>query len=199
MLNADELLTRFNPETGAIDGCKAAIRRLSDLKNLFVNRAAYAAALSNGNPTVYTVSTLEPAKGEGQLHLGVGVLMPGRIGDEYYFTKGHLHSWGTAAEFYIGIKGRGMMVLQDESSLQSVVLDLLPNSIVYVPGNTAHRTVNVGDTPLIYVGVYPSEAGHDYAALEKQTFRKVIVARNNTPTVLDRKDFDDNGRVFTIN
>lgn len=199
MLNADELLTRFNPETGVIDGCKAVIRRLSDLKNLFVNKAAFEAALSNHNPIVYTVSTLEPANGEGQLHLGVGVLMPGRIGNEYYLTKGHLHSWGAAAEFYIGIKGRGMMVLQDESSQQSLVLDLLPHSIVYVPGNTAHRTVNVGDTPLIYVGVYPAEAGHDYAALEKQNFRKVIVATNNTPTVLDRKDFDENGLVFTIN
>ncbi len=199
MLNADELLTRFNPDTGVIEGGESVIRRLSDLKNLFVNKAAFEAALGNGNPVVYTVSTLQPAQGEGQLHLGIGVLMPGRIGDEYYFTKGHLHSWGTAAEFYIGIKGRGMMVLQDESSHKSVVLDLLPNSIVYVPGHTAHRTVNVGNSPLIYFGVYPAEAGHDYGALEKQNFRKVIIAKNNTPTVLDRKDFDVNGLPFTIN
>lgn len=199
MLKADELLSRFNPETGILEGCESISRRLSDLKNLFINKAAFEAAMGNGNPVVYTVSTLQPANGEGQLHLGVGVLMPGRIGDEYYFTKGHLHSWAAAAEFYIGIKGRGMMILQDESSHQSVVLDLLPNSIVYVPGHTAHRTVNVGNSPLIYLGVYPAEAGHDYGALAKQNFRKVIIAKNNTPTVIDRKDFNVNGQPIIIN
>lgn len=199
MLNADELLSRFNPDTGTIEGCESISRRLSDLKNLFIDKAAFKSALGNGNPVVYTVSTIQPAKGEGQLHLGVGVLMPGRIGGEYYFTKGHLHSWGAAAEFYIGVKGRGMMILQDESTHKSVVLDLLPNSIVYVPGHTAHRTVNVGSSPLIYLGVYPAEAGHDYDALLKQNFRKVIIAKNNTPTVINRKDFDVNGQPIIIN
>ena len=32
----------------------------------------------------------------------------------------------------------------------------------YVPGHTGHRTANVGDTPLSYIGVYPARAGHDY-------------------------------------
>ena len=189
MLRAEELLSRFDPQTGTIEGCETISRRLSDLHGLFVNQNAFETALRVGDPVIYTVSSIQSAHGEGQLHCGLGVIMPGRIGNEYYFTRGHVHSWRNAAEFYVGLNGEGKMILENEASHESVVLDLLLNSIVYVPGKTAHRTVNVGDTLLVYLGIYPAEAGHDYTGLAEHNFKQVIVAKNNKPAVVSRKDF----------
>ncbi len=189
MLTPEELLATFNPSTGTIDGHPLTMRRLSDLRGLFVDSTAFEAALAKKDSVVYTVSTIDLAKGEGQLHCGLGVVYPGRVGGEYYFTKGHLHSWRKAAEFYIGLKGKGVMILEDETSGESLVLDLLPNSAVYVPGHTAHRTVNTGTTPLVYIGVYPSEAGHDYDSIGDRNFKKVVFAKGGVPTVIDRTDY----------
>ncbi|MGH7456159.1 MAG: glucose-6-phosphate isomerase family protein [bacterium] len=189
MKRLEQLLSRFDPETGTIDGVPTVTRRLSDLRNCFADERAYEAALQQGNPIIYTVASVEPAAGEGQLHYGIGMIMPGRVGEEYYLTKGHLHEWRPAAEFYIGLRGKGMMLLEDINSGESRMLDLVPNSAVYVPGFTAHRTVNVGAVPLVYLGVYPAAAGHDYSTIAEKNFRKVIVMCNDRPVLMGREEF----------
>jgi glucose-6-phosphate isomerase len=180
------LLSKFNPSTGEIEGVATTKRFLSDLKGCFADEAAYAAALRQGNPLVYTVAAVEPGAGEGDLHCGLGVIYAGQIGDEYYLTKGHLHSWRPAAEFYIGLRGEGVMLLEDEATGASRLEPLRPNVAVYVPGHTAHRTMNTGAEPLVYLGVYPARAGHDYGAIAERNFRCVVVNRGGQPTMLPR-------------
>ena len=41
-------------------------------------------------------------------------------------TKGHLHAWREAAEFYIGLSGEGVMLLEDEASGESRMVSLRP-------------------------------------------------------------------------
>ncbi len=108
-----------------------------------------------GDPVMYSVVRVEPAHGTGDLHYGLGTFQPGRISDEYYITKGHLHAWRLATEVYIGSRGEGMMLLEDEQSGESRIVPLLPQSAVYVPGSTAHRTINTGEVPLTYRGNIP--------------------------------------------
>src|SRR5262249_32100664 len=155
----------FNAETGEVPGAPTTRRYLSELRGCFADTAAYEAALAAGNPLLYTVATVEYGSGEGDLGYALGVLMPGRIGAEYYMTKGHLHAWRAAAEIYIGLKGEGVMLLEAEADGASRMLPLRPNTAVYVPGHTAHRTMNTAAEPLIYMCVYPARAGHDYAAI----------------------------------
>jgi glucose-6-phosphate isomerase len=183
------LFTRFDPYSGQLDGASFTERRLSQLRGAFADEIAYEAALAQDDPVIYTVAALEPAQGEGQLNYALGMLNPGRIGAEYYLTKGHYHAWRPAAECYIGLSGQGVMLLEDENSAESKLLPLLPNSIVYVPGYTAHRTINTGHTPLIYWGIYPAAAGHDYGAIAQRNFHKVVVAVDEKPTLLNRLDF----------
>lgn len=102
-------------------------------------------------------------------------------------TRGHLHAWRPAAEFYFGLTGEGVMLLEDKS--ESRMVPLQPNSVVYVPGHTAHRTMNVGKVPLTYIGVYPAKAGHDYGAIAKKNFRCVVIERGGKPVMIARKDF----------
>lgn len=186
MLHIEQLLSRFDPATGEIAGAPVTQRHLSDLRGCFADSAAYEAALTEVDPLLYRVAGVEPAAGSGDLHYGAGLLMPGKIGDEYFMTKGHLHSWREAAEFYIGLTGDGVMLLEDESTGESRMVPLRPNHVVYVPGRTAHRTINVGTTALTYLGVYPAQAGHDYAAIARRNFRCVVVERDGRPVMIER-------------
>ncbi len=184
-----DLFSEFDLETGSLKGAPLIVRRLSDLQGSFADTKAYEAALKRGDPIIYTVAAMQDVEGEGGLHFGLGRIMPGNIGGEYHLTKGHIHSHRPASEVYIGLKGEGMMLLEDERTGESAVLGLKPSTAVYVPGHTFHRTVNTGSGPLVYIGVYPANAGHDYGAIAERNFRKVIVAREGKPLLLPREDF----------
>jgi glucose-6-phosphate isomerase len=189
MLANDHLLSRFDPAAGRIIGEPRVERHLSDLRECFADRSALDLALKKGDPLVYSVSSFTPADGEGDLHYGIGLIMPGKIGFEYFMTKGHVHAWRDAAEIYIGLAGEGMMLLEEVSTKESRMIELRPNTVVYVPGGTAHRTVNVGSTPLTYLGVYPARAGHDYDAIARENFSCLIAERNGRPAMIERKQF----------
>lgn len=182
-------LNRFDLKAGELGEAPAMERRLSDVQHSFADGAEVTALLTDDDPLIYTVSTLELADGEGDLHVGLGRIMPGRVGDEYFLTKGHLHTWRAAAEVYVGLAGAGVMLLEDEEEHDSRVVELLPNSVVYVPGRTAHRTVNTGSEPLSYLGVYPARAGHDYGFIADRNFRNVVIAGSDGPQVLNRRAF----------
>ncbi len=188
-LDVNALFAQFDPRTGAVDGASHVVRHLSDLHGCFADTQAYDDALTQSDPVVYRVATLEPAGGDGQLHYGVGTLMPGRVGAEYYLTKGHLHAWRPAAELYLGLQGEGMLLLEDEATGATRAVPLVAHSAVYVPGHTAHRTINTGAVPLTYIGVYPAAAGHDYGAIAARNFGCVVVSVAGRPTVMDRAVF----------
>lgn len=178
----------YDGASGRIKGATMVLRHLSDLRHTFVDSRAYEAALRQGDALVYSVASVEPGKDAGDLHYGLGVLMPGKIGDEYFLTKGHYHAWRKAAEVYIGLRGEGYMLLENEKSGQSRLEPLGADKIVYVPGHTAHRTMNTGSEPLVYIGVYPAAAGHDYGSIAQRNFNKVLLERNGRPVLLDRAD-----------
>ncbi len=188
MLSPEKLLSRFDPATGTIPGAATLQRRLSDLRGCFADSGAYERALAADNPLIYSVSAVESAVGEGDLHYGIGLIMPGRVGKEFFMTKGHLHARREAAEFYFGLLGEGVMLLEDEPIGESCMLPLRPNQAVYVPGGTAHRTMNTGPGPLTYLGVYPANAGHDYGVIARRNFRCLVVERDGQPVMVERKE-----------
>jgi glucose-6-phosphate isomerase len=180
---------RIDLGDGSIDGHPPVPRRLSSLEDCFADRGAFRDAVASADPVVYTVSTVEAADGAGQLHYGVGTIAPGRVGAEYYMTRGHLHAWRAAAELYVGLQGTGHLLLEEEGTGRSRLVPLTPHDVVYVPGDTAHRTINTGSAPLVYLGVYPAAAGHDYRRISGRSFRKVVVARRGKPEMMDREAF----------
>ncbi len=181
--------TTFDPPKGAVTGYPVEVRRLSDLEGSFADEAAYREALAAGNPEVYWTSTVTYSEEDGDLIYSIGLILPGKIGHEYWLTRGHYHTWRPAAEIYFGLSGQGMMLLESEGGQDSQMLSLCPSSAVYVPGYTAHRTVNTGAVPLVYVGVFPARAGHDYGSLASQNFRSVIVDVEGQPVLQERSTF----------
>jgi len=176
----------FNLDAGLLAGVPVVERRLADLRGIFHDEPAFERMLvEQENPLVYTVQTVEPGEGEGDLHYGLGTIMPGCVGDEYFMTRGHLHAWRPAAEVYVGLGGSGLMVMESERG-ESTVAPIGRGHIVTVPGNTAHRTVNTGAEPLRYLGIYPARAGHDYASIAERNFRVVVLERGGEVAVVER-------------
>jgi glucose-6-phosphate isomerase, archaeal len=181
-------LKHFDPTSAQIEGASWTERCLSQMPGCFADTSAYNSALEHEDPLVYSVSTLSPANGAGDLHIGLGKIMPGRVGSEYFLTRGHLHAWREAAEIYIGLSGKGLMLLEVEGG-EATSIPLTANSLVYVPGHTAHRTVNVGLSPLTYLGIYPAQAGHDYAAIASNNFRQVVIELGGQTIVMNRQEW----------
>lgn len=141
-------------------------KRLDDLQGLYRDTTAYEAALAadDGAP-VYWVESSTVERGEGALTIGISVLRPGRVGDEFAMTRGHLHARAEFAELYYGLAGSGVMLLESPDG-RSRVLPVSPGVAVHVPGGWVHRSVNVGDATLQTLFCYATEAGQDYGIIE---------------------------------
>jgi glucose-6-phosphate isomerase, archaeal len=181
----ESLLAQFDPLTGEVPGARHTLRHLADLRGCFGDAEAYGRALAAGNPVIYSVVNVDRPPEPGALGYSVNCLHPGRVGSEYYLTRGHLHAERAAAEVYVGVSGTGAMLLQHERTGECRLVPLVANSVVYVPGHTAHRTINTGDAPLVYLGIYPADAGHDYAAVAASGFRYRVVAGAEGPALVE--------------
>ena len=67
-----------------------------------------------------------------------------------------------------------------------VAEELTPDTILYIPGRWAHRSINTGEgEDLVTIFTYPANAGHDYATIETKGFRKLLVDDNGKPVIVD--------------
>lgn len=173
---AEEILSHFDNHI---------VRRLSAMKGQFADQEAYEAMLSKEDIVLYEVYELHRPKVAGEMLHGLSVVHPGKVGDEYFMTKGHFHTVLETAEVYYCLKGEGVMVMETPEGESAVEL-LRPDKVLYVPPRWAHRSVNTGsDEDLVTFFVYPGNAGHDYGSIEKQGFRKLVVERDGTPEIVD--------------
>ena len=163
-------------EAGRLGGSNSRYEKfLTDLDGLYRDAAAYQARLAedDGQP-VYWVETTETEPGPGGLITGISVLEPGTIGAEYVMTRGHLHAIADRSELYIGLSGRGVMIL-DTVDGDTKVVELNPGQAVYVPGHWVHRSVNVGTERLATLFCYAADAGQDYSIIERAGGMKSLV------------------------
>jgi glucose-6-phosphate isomerase len=160
-------------------------RRLSALRGQFSDDEAYQAMLEFEDTLLYEVYEFLSPEVTGELRQGISILHPGKVGDEYFMTKGHFHSVIETAEVYLCLQGQGMMVIETPEG-EWAVEPLRPQKALYVPPRWAHRSVNTSLTEdLVTFFVYPGNAGHDYGSIEAQGFRKLIVDRAGAPEIID--------------
>ncbi len=175
----------FDRETGLSRKVGTGKRYLSQMKGMFADEQAYGSALAGADPLVYEFHGIAVPETPGDLAFGCSILNPGKVGDEYYFTKGHFHSLLDTAEVYYCLKGHGYMLLENTGGDWSAQ-EMRPGLSVYVPKGYAHRSINVsGNEQLITFFVFRADAGHDYGAIEKKGFRKLLVEGNGIPVVID--------------
>jgi glucose-6-phosphate isomerase len=165
------------------DKVEKTARKIKDLKGVFSDEQSYSHIPEDS--LVYEISCVFPEKEgiSGGLFFGITCLYPGKVGDEYYMTKGHFHAQRDRAEFYWGIKGEGMLIMMDEN--RKVWAErMFPGSLHYIPGGIAHRVANTGNRLLSFGACWPSDAGHNYREILSKGFGKRLVERNGGPELI---------------
>ncbi len=139
----------------------------------------------NQTAVVYSVESYLPVPDgkKGGLFWGVTTILPGKVGDEYFMTRGHFHAESDTAEFYWGMLGEGVLICMDEAG-NSWAERMVPNSLHYIAGCVAHRVANTGSVPLVFGACWPSYAGHDYETINKKGFSARVVAQDGKPTLV---------------
>jgi glucose-6-phosphate isomerase len=161
-------------------------RRLSALRNHFFDQQAVHAVAAEGDPLVYEAYEKLRPEESGELLNGISIVHPGKVGAEYFMTKGHYHSVRQTAEIYYCLRGQGFLVMENEHG-EWDVQEFRPGRVVYVAPGWAHRSVNVSSSePLTTFFVYPGHSGHDYATIERTGFRKLVVEIGGQPAIVDK-------------
>ena len=160
-------------------------RKLSQMQNMYLDTDAAQKLVDAGDPVVYEFYEIGAPEHAGDLAFGTSITYPGKVGKEYYMTKGHFHTILETAEVYYTLSGTGYMLTENpEGDVQLHALE--PGKAVYVPQRYAHRSINTGDTPLVTFFAFRGDAGHDYGTIETQGYRKLVVEGDDgAPTVID--------------
>ncbi|MFW6386294.1 MAG: glucose-6-phosphate isomerase [Candidatus Hadarchaeota archaeon] len=177
-------------ESGIIeDASDKWTRYLSDMDHMYLDQDAVEEILEKDDPLLYEVYEIGVPKETGQLIHCTTVLYPGKVGNEYYMTKGHYHEKRGTAESYLCLSGEGYLLTQTEEG-DAKALRMVPGRLVYIPPYWAHRTVNTGDEPFIFFGVYPGDAGHDYGSIDEVGFPQIVVEEKGETKVKENPDYE---------
>lgn len=179
----------FDLKTGLSETVDTGKRYLSQMKGMFADEQAYSALMEQGDPMVYEFHGLPVPETDGDLAFGCSILYPGKVGDEYYFTKGHFHTILETGEVYYCLSGHGYMLLENPEGDWSAQ-ELTAGKAVYVPKRYAHRSINVDPRePLVTFFVFRGDAGHDYGTIETKGYRKLMVERDGEPAIIDNPNW----------
>ena len=160
-------------------------RNLSKMEGQYQDQDAFNSMLSNEDSLLYEVYELKRPEVAGEILHGVSIVHPGKVGNEYFMTKGHYHTVLDTAEIYYTLKGEGYMVMETPEG-DWAVEKLIPGSVLYVPPRWAHRSVNISSgEDLVMFFAYPGNSGHNYASIETQGFRKLILDLNGKAEIID--------------
>jgi glucose-6-phosphate isomerase len=176
---------KLNFNTGALTPHdRTNIRKLSDMKGMFLDTKSEYLVLEREDPIIYSFSERVLPEENGHLQLATTSIQPGKIGDEYFMTKGHYHRRPDTSEVYLGLAGEGYLLIQTvKGDFESFVIE--PGVVAYIPPYWGHRMVNTGSTPFVFFAVYPGDAGHNYGDIEKTGFVKVLAERHGKPLLID--------------
>ena len=142
-------------------------KRFADLGGVYEDTAAFDALVAaRGDEVAYTVHEVRPQARTGDLIFGTTFMEPGRVGQEYYVTRGHIHATANRPETYYGESGEGLMLLESPDG-ETRILPISARMMVYVPPMWIHRSVNTGSTPLVMSFCYPSDSGQDYEIIAR--------------------------------
>ncbi len=171
--------------TGDMPQATNHIERLaSDMRGYYADGGALNKLITeNDDPLHYEVFEAPVPKEAGQLMYCISKLQPGRVGDEFFMTKGHYHTVAETAEIYLCLRGDGYMLMKTPDG-NCTAEQMIRGRMVYVPPYWAHRSVNTSqDEPLVSFCVYPGNAGHNYGDIEQEGFGKRIFRRNGKAVI----------------
>lgn len=185
MKNEKSLIIKFSLDNGLSPDRNSIKRMLSDMEGMYLDNNKLKEMLNLGDIVVYEFYDLGMPENPGELAYGTTILYSGKVGDEYFMTKGHFHAKIDTAEIYYCIKGHGYLLMENPNG-DVEFQEMKPGISVYVPPRFAHRSINIDNNePLIMFFAFRADAGHDYKTIETKGFRKLIIERDGKPEIID--------------
>jgi glucose-6-phosphate isomerase len=152
-------------------------RKVSDLAKMFSDKAAIEDILRRGDRLVYEIRYYPFFTSNSDMALGTTIIFPGKVGNEYHMTKGHFHEREDQPEVYHCVQGEGVLQMMTREG-EYVSAPWKADTITHIPPQYAHRVVNTGTFPLVFVAVFHVAAGHEYGPIEQRGFRYKVVEKD---------------------
>jgi glucose-6-phosphate isomerase, archaeal len=167
----------IDPKSGAMGQATGRyVKRLGETRGCYHDQVAVDALLAaRGDVPVYEV--IEFIQPGSDIIFGTTTMSPGQVGEEFFMTRGHFHQRRDRGEVYYTQSGRGLLLLESRQG-ESRTVDMVPGTCAFIPPDWAHRSVNTGDAPLVFVWVCNADAGHDYAEILTRGMRQMVVKRD---------------------
>ena len=179
------------PEGVAIDGMTGEVspstsrytKRLSELRGFFHDSAKLKELIaSEGDIPVYEV--IDYRKEESDLAFGTTIMFPGKVGEEYFMTRGHFHVRRDRGEAYYTQSGTGLLLLESRAG-ETRTVEMKPGVCAFIPPDWAHRSINTGPEKLVFAWFCATGAGHEYREILEKGMRKLVVERDGRPALVD--------------
>ena len=181
-------LINFSINDGISPDRESIKRKLSNMNGMYADHQAYE-LLVKIDPLIYEFYDCEVPNTEGSIAFGTSITYPGKVGNEYFMTKGHFHNIIDTAEVYYCLSGCGYIMMETISGKWETQ-KMSAGTAVYVPGEYAHRSINTSDLePLVTFFAFRGDAGHDYGKIENKGFRKLIVEKDGQPEIIDNPNW----------
>ena len=102
------------PQTGELAGASRRYqKRIRDLERFYLDHTAFESiAASRGDDIAYEVYEYRPNENPGDLIFGISILCPGKAGNEYFMTRGHIHAKSDRPEIYDCRTGTSVMLME---------------------------------------------------------------------------------------
>lgn len=179
------MIVHLDHRTGILTGAGVveSTRRVKDLQGVFRDERARAGL--DPEAVLYRVQAWEPQPEgtPGAVCLATTFLESGRVGDEYFLTRGHYHANEDRPEMEVVISGEGALVLMDRDG-KTRIEEMRPGTVHHVPPGTAHRVANTGRETLVFVSYWASETGHDYQTIRDRGFIARVREVNGQPELV---------------
>jgi glucose-6-phosphate isomerase, archaeal len=179
----------INPVTGEISPCTGTYqKRLSEFRGFYQDAAALDALIAAKGDLVTYVER-EYREAGSDLFFGTTTMSPGLVGAEYFMTRGNYHARRDMGEIYYTQSGEGMLLLHSRDG-EARSIAMKPGVCAFIPPDWAHRSINTGDTPLVFTWCCNQQAGQDYAEIASKGMRQLVVRSKGSARVVDNPRFD---------
>ena len=171
-------LAFLNPETLQIEPNTGGYKKyFRELAGIYADEAAFDRLEETfGNSVAYRVDEARFSDRGSDLITGTSVLEPGKVGREFFMTRGHLHQRADRPETYYCLAGHGVLLLESLAG-EVKAMEMRPGSLVYVPPFWIHRSVNVGEAVFGTLFSYPADAGQNFEIVRQaKGFRQLVVS-----------------------
>ncbi|RUV72380.1 MAG: hypothetical protein EOR30_00180 [Mesorhizobium sp.] len=100
-------------------------------------------------------------------------------------TRGHFHARRDRAEFYYTQAGQGILLLQfRDREVMSVAM--APGVCAFIAPDWAHRSVNVGPAPLVFLWFAALTLGRNRGAVPADGWGVRVVQQDGMPVLISR-------------